>query len=151
ASANRGEYQVLRNTFPGSATKVDSVGGTTYGGTGVYAGQVGGVWDALLGEGRNYWFFASSDWHNRGSFSSADDRRTTQDFLPGEYQRNYTMVRNGTAKITPQMVVDGLRTGNNWAASGQIIDRLALVACASYPGIGFKSNAVVENLATTAA
>ncbi len=149
ASANRGEYQVLRNTFPGGA-KIDTVGGTTYGGTGVYAAQIGGVWDALLGEGRNWWFFASSDWHNRGSFG-ADDRRTTQDFFPGEYQRNYTMVRNGSAKITPQMVVDGLRSGNNWAASGQLIDRLAFVACASYPGIGFKSNATVESLATTAA
>ena len=153
ASANRGEYQVLRNSgFPGSAVKVDSVGGTTYGGTGVYAARIGGVWDALLGEGRNWWFFASSDWHNRGSnFPSADDRRTTQDFLPGEYQRNYTLVRNGATKITPQMVVDGLRSGNNWAASGQLVDRLAFVACASYPGLGFKSNATVEALATTAA
>ena len=151
ASANRGEYQVLRNTFPGVSGKVDSVGGTTYGGTGVYAAHIGGVWDALLGEGRNWWFFASSDWHNRGIFASADDRRTTQDFLPGEYQRNYTLVRNGTAKILPQMVVDGLRTGNNFAASGQLIDRLAFVACASSPGIGFKSNATVESIATTAA
>ena len=61
----------------------------------MYGAQVGGVWDALLGEGRNFWFFASSDWHNRGSFGP-DDRRSTQDFYPGEYQRNYTMVRNGT-------------------------------------------------------
>jgi hypothetical protein len=152
ASSNRGEYQILRNQFPGSAVaNVDTVGGTTYGGTGVYAGQIGGVWDALLGEGRNWWFFASSDWHNRGIFPSADDRRTTQDFEPGEYQRNYTMVRNGSAKIAPQMVVDGLRTGNNFAASGQLIDRLAFVACASYPGLGFKSNATVENIATSAA
>ncbi|HEY0467970.1 MAG TPA: hypothetical protein VGC79_27410, partial [Polyangiaceae bacterium] len=90
ASSNRGEYQVLRNNIGGVQT--DSVGGTTYGGTGVYGGFVGGVWDALLGEGRNFWFFASSDWHNRGSFGP-DDRRSTQDFYPGEYQRNYTMVR----------------------------------------------------------
>ena len=59
ASANRGEYQPLRNSgFTGSATNVDSVGGTTYGGTGVYGAQVGGVWDAPLGEGRNFWFFS---------------------------------------------------------------------------------------------
>ena len=110
---------------------VDSVGGTTYGGTGVYGAQIGGVWDALLGEGRNFWFFASSDWHNRGSFGP-DDRRSTQDFFPGEYQRNYTMVRNGgdRRRPRPQTIVDGLRTGNNFAASGQLIDRLAFVACA---------------------
>ncbi len=80
---------MLRNNIGG--VRVDSVGGTTYGGTGVYGAVVGGVWDALLGEGRNYWFFASSDWHNRGSFGP-DDRRSTQDFYPGEYQRAYTMV-----------------------------------------------------------
>jgi hypothetical protein len=149
ASANRGEYQILRNTFA-DGSKVDTVGGTTYGGTGVYGAQVGGVWDALLGEGRNFWFFASSDWHNRGIFGP-DDRRSTQDFQPGEYQRDYVMVRNGSDKLRPQTIVDGLRTGNSFAASGQLIDRLAFVACASYPGIGARSNAAVEAMAVNAA
>ena len=142
ASSNRGEYQVLRNNIGGVQT--DSVGGTTYGGTGVYGGYVGGVWDALLGEGRNFWFFASSDWHNRGSFGP-DDRRTTQDFYPGEYQRNYTIVRAGNVKPTPQQIVDGLRTGNNFASSGQIIDRLAFVACTG------KADALVEEIGVNAA
>jgi hypothetical protein len=164
ASANRGEYQVLRNG--GSATwnfgtfiktdgstgyvSVDTVGGTTYGGTGVYGALVGGVWDALLGEGRNWWFFASSDWHNRGLFG-ADDRRSTQDFQPGEYQRNYTMVRNGADKLRPQSIVDGLRTGNVFASSGQLVDRVAFVACASYPGFTRRSDASVEAIAVAAA
>ena len=148
ASDARGEYHQRRNNIGGTLT--DSVGGTTYGGTGVYAAQVGGVWDALLGEGRNWWFFASSDWHNRGSFGP-DDRRSTQDFLPGEYQRTYVMVRNGADKLRPQTIVDGLRTGNAWAASGQLIDRLAFVACASYPGVGARTNASVEALAVAAA
>ncbi|MDP1902476.1 MAG: hypothetical protein Q8K96_18805 [Rubrivivax sp.] len=148
ASGERGEYRQLRNTIAGVPT--DSVGGTTYGGTGVYGAYVGGVWDALLGEGRNWWFFASSDWHNRGSFGP-DDRRSTQDFYPGEYQRNYTMVRNGADKLRPQSIVDGLRTGNNWASSGQLIDRLAFVACASYAGPAYRSNAAVEAMAVRAA
>ncbi|MBC7707117.1 MAG: hypothetical protein H7274_24630 [Rhodoferax sp.] len=148
ASSDRGEYKPLRQTINGVLT--DSVGGTTYGGTGVYGAQIGGVWDAMLGEGRNFWFFASSDWHNRGSFGP-DDRRSTQDFYPGEYQRNYTMVRNGTDKIRAQAVVDGLRTGNNFAASGQLIDRLAFIACVSYPGLGARSNSAVETLAVNAA
>jgi len=142
ASANRGEYQVLRNNIGGVQT--DSVGGTTYGGTGVYGGFIGGVWDALLGEGRNFWFFASSDWHNRGSFGP-DDRRTTQDFFPGEYQRNYTMVRSGGNKPKPQQIVDGLRSGNNFATGGQIIDRLAFVACTG------KADALVGEIAANAA
>jgi hypothetical protein len=148
ASANRGEYQVKRNNIAGVLT--DSVGGTAYGGTGVYAAQVGAVWDALLGEGRNWWYFASSDWHNRGIFGP-DDRRSTQDFFPGEYARDFVMVRNGADKLRPQTIVDGLRTGNSFTASGQLIDRLAFVACASYPGLGARSNASVEAIAVAAA
>jgi hypothetical protein len=148
ASSNRGEYQVKRNSIAGVLT--DSVGGTTYGGTGVYAGQVGGVWDALLGEGRNWWFFASSDWHNRGMFGP-DDRRSTQDFYPGEYQRTYILARNGTDKLRPQAIVDGLRSGNAWSTTGQLIDRLAFVACVSYPGPSARSNAAVEAIAVAAA
>lgn len=149
ASDRRGEYNLRRNAI--GSVRFDSVGGTTFGGTGVYAAQVGGVWDALLGEGRNWWFFASSDWHSRGAFS-VDDRRSDNDFWPGEYQRNYTLVRNGgTARVSPQMVVDGLRSGNNWVDSGQLIDRLAFVACASYSGVAKRSNAQVEALAVNAA
>jgi hypothetical protein len=132
ASGDRGEYRPDRNNIGG--VLVDSVGGTTYGGTGVYGAQIGGVWDALLGEGRDWWFFASSDWHNRGSFGP-DDRRSTQDFYPGEYQRDHVLIRrNGTAKtptdlFTPSEIVDGLRSGNSWTSSGQLIDRLSFVAC----------------------
>jgi hypothetical protein len=143
ASDARGEYTVRRNNFGGTIGNVDSVGGTTWGGTGVYAGQIGGVWDALLGEGRNWWFFASSDWHNRGMFGP-DDRRSSQDFYPGEYQRTHVKVESedgrgrnshdrhdgkGKDKLTPAAIVDGLRSGNAWADSGQLIDRLAFVAC----------------------
>ena len=157
ASSDRGEYLPKRNNFgtgnfnTGTAlVNVDTAGGTTYGGTGVYGAVVGGVWDALLGEGRNFWFFASSDWHNRGQFG-VDDRRSTQDFWPGEYQRNYTMVRNNGDKLRPQKIVDGLRTGNKFAASGQLIDRMAFVACASYAGPARRSDASVEALAVNAA
>lgn len=148
ASSNRGEYQVRRNSIAGVAT--DSVGGTTYGGTGVYGAQLGGVWDALLGEGRNWWFFGSSDWHNRGSFGP-DDRRSTQDFYPGEYQRDYVMVRNGSDPLRPQTIVNGLRAGNSFSTSGQLIDRLGFIACASYAGPAFRSTASVEALAVAAA
>jgi len=158
ASSDRGEYLPVRNNFGtgnfdtggGVKVNVDTVGGTTYGGTGVYGAQIGGVWDALLGEGRNFWFSASSDWHNRGSFG-ADDVRSTQDFYPGEYQRMYVMARNGSAKVTPQMIVDGMRSGNKWVATGQLIDRMGFIACSSYPGVGARSNAAVQALAVAAA
>jgi len=148
ASDTRGEYTLRRNGISG--INVDSVGGTTYGGTGVYGAQIGGVWDALLGEGRNFWFFASSDWHGRG-FTS-DDRRTVGDFYPGEYQRDYVMVKNTDTdalsdrddRLTPQEIVDGLRSGNSFAASGQIIDRLVFVACAGLPGNGRAAEAIAQ-------
>jgi hypothetical protein len=140
-----------RNNFGADVGNIDSVGGTTYGGTGVYGAQIGGVWDALLGEGRNFWFIASSDWHNRGIFGP-DDRRTSQDFYPGEYQRNYTMVRHGgDPKLRPQAIVDGLRSGNNFAASGQLIDRLAFTACIGNPAPFGRTDAAVEALTVNAA
>jgi hypothetical protein len=149
ASASRGEYTIRRNAF--GTTNVDSVGGTTYGGTGIYGSQVGGVWDALLGEGRNWWFFASSDWHNRGSFG-ADDRRSTQDFYPGEYQRTYVMVRNGSdPKLRPQYIVDGLRTGNAFSSEGQLIDRMAFIACIAPAGSEAVGNLTIQNRAISLA
>lgn len=162
ASDARGEYTIRRNNIGG--VNVDSVGGTTYGGTGVYGAQIGGVWDALLGEGRNFWFFASSDWHNRGMFGP-DDRRSSQDFYPGEYQRTYVLVRDDEHKghrgwyqrnrnkgeLTPQEIVDGLRSGNAFSASGQLIDRLAFVACAETPLNNRVGNAQLESAAIAAA
>jgi hypothetical protein len=164
ASDARGEYTIRRNNIGG--VNVDSVGGTTYGGTGVYGAQIGGVWDALLGEGRNWWFFASSDWHNRGMFGP-DDRRSSQDFYPGEYQRDYVLVRNADGKgdhwhdrhdnkkkpkvLSPQAIVDGLRTGNSWTDSGQLIDRLAFVACADTRIRDSLGNALVEAATLVAA
>ena len=150
ASDRRGEYTLRRNAI--GNVRFDSVGGTTYGGTGVYAGQVGGVWDALLGEGRNWWFFASSDWHSRGAFG-VDDRRSDNDFWPGEYQRNYTMVRYGSTdkkQVSPQMIVDGLRSGNNWVGSGQLIDRLVFTVCSGRAAETL-GEAALQTLAATAA
>jgi len=163
ASDARGEYTVHRNNFGGTIGNVDSVGGTTWGGTGVYAGQVGGVWDALLGEGRNFWFFASSDWHNRGMFGP-DDRRSSQDFYPGEYQRTYVKVgdkqghqffdprdKKKSKVLTPAAIVDGLRTGNAWSSSGQLIDRLSFVVCADTRLNDAIGNVLLEAAAVIAA
>ena len=144
ASDARGEYTIRRNNIGG--VNVDSVGGTTYGGTGVYGAQIGGVWDALLGEGRNWWFFASSDWHNRGMFGP-DDRRSTQDFYPGEYQRTYALVdKHGDHKLRPQKIVDGLRSGNAFSAMGQLVDRLAFVACPVPKELAHRTGPKVEAL-----
>ena len=50
--------------------------------SGVYTAKIGGLWDGLLGEGRNFFIYVSSDWHNRG-MAGARDPFTTSDFIPG--------------------------------------------------------------------
>ena len=94
-----------------------AVGGATYGGGGVYTAKVGGLWDGLLGEGRNSFMFISSDWHQRGVFG-ARDLSTTADFFPGEFTRLY--IPNQTA-FRAQSVVDGMRSGNTFSVPGDLI------------------------------
>jgi hypothetical protein len=94
-----------------------AVGGGTYGGVGFFASQVGGVWDALLGEGRNWFYFASSDYHSRGSFSPWDSA-TTGDFWPGEFQKTYIPF---IADLSPRDLVRSLRLGNAYAVQGDLI------------------------------
>jgi hypothetical protein len=115
ASNTRGEY---RKDFGGPG--IDSAGVTTYGGTGVYGAKVGGVWDALLGEGRNWFFYASSDFHNRGAFSPFV-RQSTQDFYPGEYQKLYVPRPDKNGTLKPQDVVDQIRSGNSFSVAGDLI------------------------------
>ena len=46
------------------------------------------MWDALLGEGRRFFNFGSSDWHNRGTFGPFEPQ-STLDPWPGEYNKIY--------------------------------------------------------------
>lgn len=97
-SINRGGY------------RPSSDGGGTYGGCGYYAAKVGGLWDAMLSEGRHWWLFTSSDFHSLEG-----------DFWPGEYQKTYIWVFN---KYNPYSIVRGLRSGNSWVVEGDLIDEL---------------------------
>lgn len=99
----------------------DGAFGGTYGGSGYYSATVGGLWDALLGEGRNWWLFASSDWHNRGDFSPYDVK-TTADFWPGEFQKDYLWVDRKDPD--PQDIIDAMRSGNSFTVMGDLIDDL---------------------------
>lgn len=127
-----------------------AAGGGTFGGSGAYAGVMGGVWDALLGEGRNWWFFASSDYHNRGSFG-ADQRESDSDFFPGEYTKDHVMVRKGKGDLTAEGIIDGLRSGNSYVANGDVIDRLSFVVCTANPALPVKaSQALVEKAVANA-
>jgi hypothetical protein len=109
AETNRGSYG------PGGP----AVGGSTYGGAGIYSAKLGGLWDALLGEGRHWWLFASSDFHD-----------TEADFFPGQYQKTYTFVgAAGTyGRVPAQAIVDGLRSGNSFVVMGDLINALEFEA-----------------------
>ncbi len=120
AEVNRGSYSTT------------AAGGGTFGGVGIYAAALGGVWDTLLGEGRNWWFFGSSDYHNRGSFGP-DQKESTADFYPGEYTRDFVMVRKGANNLSAEAIIDGLRSGNSFVANGNLIDKMSFVVCAYNP------------------
>jgi hypothetical protein len=94
-----------------------AVGGGTYGLSGVYTAKVGGLWDGLLGEGRNFFIYVSSDWHNRGA-GGARDSFTTGDFIPGEYTKLYVPNTEG---FRAQSIVDGMRSGNSYSVNADII------------------------------
>lgn len=83
----------------------------TYGGADYMTAKVGGLWDSLLGEGRHFWTFVTSDFH-----SSAD----TADFYPGEYAKSYTF----TAAKAAKDIVAGLKTGNTFSVHGDLINML---------------------------
>jgi hypothetical protein len=99
-SKTRGEYDKSDNAY----------GACTYGGTGLMAAKVGGLWDALLSEGRRWWLFANSDFHD-----------VSGDFFPGEYQKTYLSI---PIKGDPQSLFDGLRSGNAFVVTGDMIDFL---------------------------
>jgi hypothetical protein len=131
------EYRGLGNTVTcvdGVCTSGDF--GGTYGGVGYYTAQVGGLWDALLGEGRHWFNFANSDYHAR--YDNSGD-----DFYPGEYQKTWVYVkdteRNGKKfwsylkdkhddKYTLSEIADGLRSGNVFFAHGDLINYLEFEA-----------------------
>lgn len=102
-----------------------AVGGGTYGMQGVYTAKVGGLWDGMLGEGRNFFVYVSSDWHSRGSFG-ARDAATTADFWPGEYTKLYVPNSGDEGKHRGQNdaaanVLDGMRKGNSYSVNADII------------------------------
>ncbi len=96
-----------------------AVGGGTFGGAGAYIAKVGGVWDALLGEGRRWWTFVSSDFHSLNN-----------DFWPGQYAKTWTWIpdlnRDGRSSL--EEIPHGLRSGNTFAVHGDLIDALELRA-----------------------
>ncbi|MEH1167697.1 phosphoesterase [Micromonospora sp. CPCC 205539] len=88
----------------------------TYGGFDQMTARVGGLWDALLGEGRRWWITATSDSHVHWT-------RGGSDFWPGEYSKTYVHARQDYGDI-----MDGLRNGRIWVTTGDLIRSLDVTA-----------------------
>ncbi|MET9817272.1 MULTISPECIES: phosphoesterase [unclassified Streptomyces] len=88
----------------------------THGGFDQMTARVGGLWDALLGEGRRWWITATSDSHVHWT-------RGGTDFWPGEYSKTWVRARQDYADI-----MDGLRNGRVWVGTGDLITSLDLTA-----------------------
>jgi hypothetical protein len=101
----------------------------TFGGVGIHAAKIGGVWDALLSEGRHFWLTALSDFHSHASQRSAD-------FYPGEYSQTYVFMKERTA----QSFVDGLRSGNIFCVFGNLIDILEFTVGTATMGETYHTN-----------
>ncbi|WP_205516237.1 S-layer homology domain-containing protein [Paenibacillus sp. SYP-B3998] len=109
---DRGGYNTTYNI--GNPTADDNYKLRSFGGSDYMIAKVGGVWDALLGEGRNYWNFANSDYHFKiiNPYSSG--------YWPGEYAKNYTW-SNGSDM---RSILNGMRSGKSFSVYGDLINAL---------------------------
>jgi len=99
----------------GSRGAYRNPGAGTLGGFDQMTAIVGGVWDALLGEGRRFWIVATSDSH--ANFTEAT--RPGSDFWPGQFHKTYVHARN-----TYEDILDGLRAGRVFVVAGDLIRTL---------------------------
>ncbi|MEH6941707.1 S-layer homology domain-containing protein [Bacillus sp. JJ722] len=88
----------------------------TFGGADYMLAKVGGMWDALLGEGRKFWNFANSDFH----FPINYTRQYSSGYWPGEYSKNYTWVEGNDMKA----VLEGMKSGKSYSVFGDLINEL---------------------------
>lgn len=90
----------------------------TMGGFDRMTAQLGGFWDAMLGEGRRWWITSTSDSHRHYTDGGAD-------FWPGEYSKTY--VKAGRAYDD---VLDGLRNGRIFVTLGDLVSEVDVTAMA---------------------
>ena len=91
----------------------------TMGGFDQMVATLGGGWDALLGQGLRWTITATSDSHGHWSQGGAD-------FWPGEYAKTWVF-----AAPTYDDILDGLRAGRVFAATGGLIEGLDFTVSAS--------------------
>ena len=99
----------------GARGSYNNPGARTRGGFDPMTAIVGGLWDALLGEGRRFWIVASSDSH----VHYTETERRGSDFWPGQFHKTYV-----EAARTYDDVLDGLRSGRAFVVAGDLVTEL---------------------------
>jgi hypothetical protein len=94
----------------------------TYGGVDYVVAQVGGVWDALLGEGRRIWNFADSDHH----FEVDATQQFSSGYYPGEYAKTYIWLPGTRTDL--KTLLAAMRSGKSFAVFGDLINALDFTA-----------------------
>lgn len=109
---DRGPFQDARGTDITAKAR-------TYGGADLMIAEVGGSWDALLGEGRRFFTFVNSDFHY-----------PDHDFWPGEYAKIHTYVADTDhdGQSSASELLNGLRSGNSFIAHGDLVSELEFKA-----------------------
>ena len=131
ARGGYGYYIAADGTVTSDPTKADATltaEARTYGGADYMVAKVGGVWDSLLGEGRHFWIFDDSDYHWASKqYKDANGNvigTAYQDFWPGQYAKTWTFQRQNTY----DGLLDGMRSGDVFIASGDLIKTLSFKA-----------------------
>lgn len=88
----------------------------TMGGFDQFTAIVGGFWDSMLSEGRNWWITANSDSHVHYTEGGSD-------FWPGEYSKTYVW-----AEKNHESVLDGIRSGRVFVTTGDLVSELHVTA-----------------------
>ena len=91
----------------------------TLGGFDQMTAIVGGLWDSMLAEGRNWWITANSDSHVHYSEGGSD-------FWPGEYSKTYVW-----AEKNHDAILNGIRGGQVFVTTGDLISQLYVTASAA--------------------
>lgn len=151
ASRTRGGYGGLiradgtTTTDPALADPKMTSRARTYGGADWMVAGVGGVWDALLGEGRNWWVFNNSDYHvvdkSYKDVAGKTVGREYFDFWPGQYAKTFTRVDG----FTTEGIVNGMRSGNAFVVNGDLANGLRFTVTDSK-----RAATMGETLSTTA-
>lgn len=138
ANSRRGEYEnsPSENSWPGYPREAY----LTYGGFDWATATVGGLWDALLAEGKLFSVTSNSDVHrvafdtwkngdwlpgqnfdNTGRLPDPVNTAEPQpgsDFWPGQFSRTHV----GVTRYGYRQVMAGLRAGRVWVDHGQLVD-----------------------------